>query len=74
MVLSNIAIAPKVRPHYDVGSIVVYEVILCLTGSNQGFSSTQIENSNFQTYQILPSLGGFIEVSAKFRPVRLILF
>ena len=32
MVLSNIAIAPKVRPHYDVGSIVVYEVILCLTG------------------------------------------
>ena len=30
--MSNIAIAPKVRPHYDVGFIVVYEVILCLTG------------------------------------------
>ena len=24
--LSNIVIAPKVRPHYDVGFIVVYEV------------------------------------------------
>ena len=32
--VSNIAIAPKVRPHYDVGFIVVYEVNLCLTKSN----------------------------------------
>ena len=29
--MSNIAIAPKVRPHHGVGFIVVYEVILCLT-------------------------------------------
>ena len=33
--LSNIAIAPKVRPHYDVKFIVVYEIILCLTLTNQ---------------------------------------
>ena len=33
-ILSNIAIAPKVRPHYDVGFIVVYEVILCLTNTH----------------------------------------
>ena len=29
--LSNITIVPKMRPHYDVGFIVVYEIILCLT-------------------------------------------